>query len=287
MILAGVPGTGKSKLCGTLAKELEIPLLILRNLHGPYVGQSEANLERVLKVVDSMSPCVVVIEEIDQSIGKRNTGGMSGDSGTTDRMSQRFWEALGSNKNRGRTLWIGTSNRPDLLDAAMLDRFQVIIPFLHPTPKEVKELLPVLASQINRTFSDDVNLEQIANLTNLYLPTVRGLNEIITIASQMADYETGQINSVIKQNNLYNSAMDYKITYDLIQHEYIALKAIEMVSFSSLLPWMSFNGLRPDIQIPSYLISIVDSTTGYINPKLLSERLRALEDEMLYKRARR
>ena len=103
ILLAGVPGVGKSKLCAALAKELDLPLLIMRNLYGPYVGQSEANLERVLHVVDAMSPCVVVIEEIDQGIGQRGSG-PSGDSGTSNRMSQRLWEALGSGKNRGRPL---------------------------------------------------------------------------------------------------------------------------------------------------------------------------------------
>jgi AAA+ superfamily predicted ATPase len=276
MILAGVPGSGKSKLCSTLAKELNLPLLILRNLHGPFVGQSEANLERVLRIVESMSPCVVLIEEIDQGIGQRGTG-LSGDSGTTNRMSQRFWEALGSSqRNRGKNLWIGTSNRPDLLDTAMLDRFQVIIPFLHPTPREVSTLLPVIAKQINRKLADDIDLISISNLPNLYLPTVRGLVEIMTSAAQRADYESGIVNSTIENKHLMAAARDYKITYDVIQHEYIALKAVEMVSFSSLLPWMSFNGKRPDAEIPSYLQEIVDPD-GYLDTSKLSARIRELE----------
>ena len=277
MILAGVPGSGKSKLCGTLAKELNLPLLILRNLHGPFVGQSEANLERVLKIVESMSPCVIVIEEIDQGIGQRGTG-HSGDSGTTNRMSQRFWEALGSSeKNRGKNLWIGTSNRPDLLDMAMLDRFQVIIPFLHPTPNEVIQLIPVLAQQVKRGLAADVNLNNIAQMDNLYLPTVRGLIEVISVAAQRADYESNKIGSTIYQKHLSEAALDYKITYDPIQHEHIALKAVEMVSFSSLLPWMSFNGKRNTAEIPAYLEHIVDSKTGYVDVSKLSERIRALE----------
>lgn len=276
IILAGVPGSGKSKLCSTLAKELNLPLLILRNLYGPFVGQSEANLERVLRIVESMSPCVVLIEEIDQGIGQRGTG-LSGDSGTTNRMSQRFWEALGSSqKNRGRNLWIGTSNRPDLLDTAMLDRFQVIIPFLHPTPKEVAVLLPVIASQINRKLAEDIDLLSISNVPNLYLPTVRGLVEIITSAAQRADYESGKINSIIEGKHLLAAAKDYKVTYDIIQHEYIALKAVEMVSFSSLLPWMSFNGRRPEAEIPSYLQEIVNPD-GYVDSSKLSARIHELE----------
>lgn len=279
MILAGVPGTGKSKICSTLAKELNLPLLILRNLYDRYVGQSEANLERVLNVVDSMSPCVVVIEEIDQGIGRRETG-PSGDSGTSSRMSQRFWEELGSNENRGKNLWIGTSNRPDLLDAAMLDRFQVVLPFLHPTPGEVEELLPVLAHQIERTLADDANLHQISQLPNLYLPTVRGLLEIVTSAAQRADYTTGEVGSVIEYEHLMAAARDYKITYDPVQHEYIALKSVEMVSFSSLLPWMSMQGKRDDAAIPSYLESIVDPETGRVDAEALPVRLRELEQAM-------
>jgi len=286
MILAGVPGSGKSKLCSSLAKELNLPLLILRNLHGPFVGQSEANLERVLHIVDSMSPCVIVIEEIDQGIGQRGAG-PSGDSGTTNRMTQRFWEALGSGKNRGKNLWIGTSNRPDLLDTAMLDRFQVIIPFLHPTPNEVVELLPVLAAQVKRDFQEDVDLKTISQLPNLYLPTVRGLCEIISAAAQRADYETGKVGSVICNKHLLAAALDYKITYDTIQHEYIALKSIEMVSFSSLLPWMSLSGKRPNAQIPAYLEGIVDAETGHVDAAKLSERIRALERALYTQKAMR
>jgi len=280
MILAGVPGAGKSKLCGTLAKELNLPLLIIRNLHGPFVGQSEANLERVLHIVDSLSPCIVLIEEIDQWIGQRGTGA-SGDSGTTNRMSQRFWEALGSSqKNRGKNLWIGTSNRPDLLDSAMLDRFQVIIPFLHPTPNEVAQLLPFLAGQIKRRLSEDVILQDIAGLPNLYLPTVRGLVEIMTSAAQRADYEKGKTDSIITHDHLLAAAMDYKITYDIIQHEYIALKAVEMVSFASLFPWMTLKGKRPVSEIPAYLQNIVDKVTGYVDSTRLAERIRELENAM-------
>jgi hypothetical protein len=202
-------------------------------------------------------------------------------------MSQRFWEALGSSqKNRGRNLWIGTSNRPDLLDTAMLDRFQVIIPFLHPTPNEVRELMPVLALQIKRTFADDVDLANIALMPNLYLPTVRGLLEILTAAAQRADFESGQINSVISKRHLMGAAQDYKITYDVLQHEYIALKAVEMVGFSSLMPWMGFNGKRPGAEIPSYLQDIV-SDDGYVDTAKLSERIQTLEQSRYAQRMSR
>ena len=286
MILAGVPGAGKSKLCSTLAKELNLPLLILRNLHGPFVGQSEANLERVLRIVESMSPCIILIEEIDQGIGQRGSG-PSGDSGVSNRMSQRFWEALGSSqKNRGKNLWIGTSNRPDLLDTAMLDRFQVVLPFLHPTPKEVAVLLPFIAKQLQRELAEDIDLALISKMPNLQLPTVRGLVEIMTRAAQLADFQSGIVNSTINHRHLLTAAQDFKITYDITQHEYIALKAVEMVSFSSLLPWMGLDGKRPDAEIPSYLQDIVDPD-GYVDSTKLTTHLRELEQGIYSQRMMR
>lgn len=286
ILLAGVPGVGKSKLCSALAKELDLPLLIMRNLYGPYVGQSEANLERVLHVVDAMSPCVVVIEEIDQGIGQRGSG-PSGDSGTSNRMSQRLWEALGSGKNRGRNLWIGTSNRPDLLDAALLDRFQVVVPFLHPTPREVVELLPVLAKQVQRVIAPKANLAAIADLPNLELPTVRALCEIVSQAAQRADYESGEVGQPLEHRHLEAAAEDFKRTYDPLQHELIALRCISMVLFNSLLPWMDKGTRRKDTPIPSYLDNIVDPSTGFVNDLKLMDRIRDLEDRLLHQRMRR
>jgi len=280
MILAGVPGQGKSYICSRLAKELNMPELIIRNLHGPLVGQSEANMERVLQIVDSMSPCVVVIEELDQwGVGQRGTG-TSGDNGTTQRMTQRFWEAMGTSASRGKNLWIATTNRPDLLDAAMLDRFQQVLPFLHPTPDEVEDLLAALARQLDRGLDEDVNLEEISHLPSLHLPTVRSLTEVIGAAATRADYEAQSIGADIDHRHLRQAALDYKPTYDRLQHEYIALRTVEMVSFTSQLPWMSGNGRRVGTTVPEYLRDVVDEETGQVNTNQLSERLKVLEEAL-------
>ncbi len=283
VLLAGVPGVGKSTLCSALARELDLPLLILRNLYGPYLGQSESNLERVLRLVDAMSPCVVLIEEIDQGIGQRGSG-PSGDGGTSNRMSQRMWEALGSGSRRGRNIWIGTTNRPDLLDPALLDRFQVIVPFLHPSPPEVVELLPVLAAQVRRTIEPGAELESIAALPNLQLPTVRALTEIVAEASRRADYESGEAGVPVAFRHIDGAARDYKRTYDPWEHEYVALRCVSMVPFSSLLPWMRDGRRDPGTPIPSYLDGIVDPATGLVDDGALTERLRGLEDERFHRR---
>ena len=281
LILAGVPGQGKSYLCRSLAKEMELPLLIIRNLHGRYVGESEANMERVLSVVDTMSPCIVIIEELDQwGIGQRSSG-PTGDSGTTSRMTQRFWEELGDSRKRGNVLWIATSNRPDLLDAAMLDRFQVVIPFIHPTPPQVADLLEGLADQLGRELADDVDPTEISQYPNLRLPTVRNLREIMSKAARNADMEAGEVSATVHQRHLSAAARDYVITYDRAQHVHIALTAIQMTPFRSLYPWMDASGKRrEDVGIPQYLDDLVRED-GHLDREGLSERIQDYQQQHL------
>ena len=281
LILAGVPGQGKSFLCRSLAKEMELPLLIIRNLHGRYVGESEANMERVLSVVDTMSPCIVVIEELDQwGIGQRSSG-PTGDSGTTSRMTQRFWEELGDSRKRGNVLWIATSNRPDLLDAAMLDRFQVVIPFIHPTPPQVADLLEGLADQLGRKLAEDVDTSEISQYPNLRLPTVRNLREIMSKAARNADMEAGEVSAKVHHRHLSAAARDYVITYDRTQHVHIALTAIQMTPFRSLYPWMDASGeRRGDARIPRYLDDLVRED-GHLNREALSDRIQKYQQRHL------
>jgi SpoVK/Ycf46/Vps4 family AAA+-type ATPase len=224
---------------------------------------------------------VIWQDEIDQMFGQRNTG-QSMDAGTSERMMGRLWEFMGGMKHRGRILWVGTSNRPDILDSALLDRFQLVIPFLHPTPPEVAQLLPVLAEQVGRRLDSDVNCQRIVEIPSLQNPTVRGLQEVVARAGSLADADTGVVGSPIDHRHLEEAAYDYKPNYDPIQHEFIALNAIRMASFSSLLPWRSRGRLRSGAQVPNYLENIVNLQTGAIDEAALTRRMNELAHQLQY-----
>lgn len=286
ILLAGVPGCGKSHLVQALAHELKCPLLVMRNVREAWVGASERNLETVLWVAESLSPCILWTDEVDQAIGQRGTGA-SGDSGTSERMLARTFEFFGSGNHRGRILWVATTNRPDLLDPALLDRFQVIIPFVHPTCRERTELAPLLAAQIGRTLADDVVVEDVASMPELEVLTVRSLQEILIKAGLRADYRSGDVSSPIAREDLEAAARDYKPTYSPVEHEFLALKALEMTSFNSLLPWMGLNGVRTGAQWPRYLDALVESGTGILKQSELYDRLRELQQLRFTERVQR
>ena len=86
VLLLSPPGCGKSEFCKSLGKEVGRPVLTLDvgNLMGSLVGQSEERTREALRIVDSMAPCVVMIDEIEKAFA--GSTGNGGDSGVTCRM---------------------------------------------------------------------------------------------------------------------------------------------------------------------------------------------------------
>lgn len=279
ILLAGVPGCGKSFSVIAIAYELQVPCLAMRNVREQWVGASERNLERVLQIIETLAPCLVWIDELDQAIGQRTTG-ESADAGTSERMMARLWEFMGAMRHRGRILWVATTNRPDLLDAATLDRFPIVIPMLHPTPEEVGELLPTLANQIGRQLAKGVNLEAILRLPNLTQPTVRALQEVVVKAGELADDEQRAIGAPITHEHLLRAACLYKPNYNPLLHEFIALTSVRMTTFLDLLPWHA--GASP----PSYIQPLLDEQ-GNLDNQRLNERLQQLQQTLQWERIAR
>lgn len=148
ILLAGPPGTGKTLLAKALANQAGITLVQMGNIRSMWVGESEKNLDLVLSLLKSMAPVIVFIDEIDQAIGSRQTG--SGDSGVSARIFGKILEFMGDNENRAKVLWIAATNRADLLDDAMVRRFDRVIPVLLPGSKEEWiEVIKAIYSQLN------------------------------------------------------------------------------------------------------------------------------------------
>jgi SpoVK/Ycf46/Vps4 family AAA+-type ATPase len=183
---------------------------------------------------------------------------------------------MAEEEHRGRIVTIAATNRPDLLDPATVDRFAVVLPFLHPTISEVEELLPVLAKQLGRTLESDVDAAKIARHPSLRYPTARALLEVLVKAGLFADHDAQTLGSPIAQAHLEEAAALYRPNYNPLEHEAIALEAIRMTNFDDCLPWMTRKGYRPTAEVPAYLEGIVDPATGKVDLSRLCARLREL-----------
>src|SRR5213075_17669 len=144
-LICGPVGTGKSFLAECYAGSIGIPCLKLRNFRSKYVGETEGNLERVLTVLRSLGPVVVVIDEADAALGTRQA---EGDSGTSSRIFAMIASQMGDTRYRGRIVWMLLTSRPDLLpiDLKRQGRAEVHIPLFYPQEAaEIRTMFQVMA----------------------------------------------------------------------------------------------------------------------------------------------
>lgn len=147
-LLCGPVGTGKSFLAHCAAGSIGIPCVTLKNFRSKYVGETEANLEKVLGVLRSMGPVMVIVDEADAMLGDRDQGG---DSGVGSRVFGMFAAQMGDTRYRGRIVWMLLTARPDLLpiDIKRQGRAEVHVPLFYPAEEaEVQKMFAVLARKI-------------------------------------------------------------------------------------------------------------------------------------------
>ncbi len=124
ILFYGPPGTGKTLLAKAIATEFSLNFFSVKGpeLLNMYIGESEANVRRVFQRARDARPCVVFFDELDSVAPKRGNQGDSG--GVMDRIvSQLLAELDGMSDGEdigGGVFVIGATNRPDLLDPALL-----------------------------------------------------------------------------------------------------------------------------------------------------------------------
>lgn len=268
ILFCGPPGVGKTLCVTAVADELGLAATALGNVRSMWVGESERNLGRLINAAEALAPVVLHIDEIDQAIGPRQTG-QSADGGTSERLLGRIMTFLGANTEKRITV-IATSNRPDLLDPAMFDRF-TIVPVLHPTPIEAAHILDIAARREGRQV-DRAQAEAAVRKHNGLL-TGRVLVDVLDRAITFAAVEGGQL--TIEQRHLDDAFDDLQMAVDPLEHERLALLAISLTTFKSYLPWEAAQhfGMKPEL--PPYLPPLLDGN-GRIDQGKLRSRLDAL-----------
>ncbi|KAL5121284.1 peroxisomal assembly protein [Pleosporales sp. CAS-2024a] len=205
ILFYGPPGTGKTLLAKAIATEFSLNFFSVKGpeLLNMYIGESEANVRRVFQRARDARPCVVFFDELDSVAPKRGNQGDSG--GVMDRIvSQLLAELDGMSDGSEGVFVIGATNRPDLLDQALLrpGRFDKM---LYLGVSDTHEKQQTILEALTRKFTLHPSLS-LARVSQGLPFTYTGADMYALCSDAMLKAVTRQARAVDKKVQEYNSS---------------------------------------------------------------------------------
>ena len=160
VLLFGAPGTGKTLIAKAVANESDANFISIKGpeVMSKWVGESEKAIRMIFKKAKQVAPAIIFLDEIDSIAPRR---GLYSDSGASERLVNQLLTSMDGLEGMENVIIIGATNRPDILDPALLrpGRFDRIL--LVPAPDE-QARLKILQVHTKKMPIVDVNLEQLA-----------------------------------------------------------------------------------------------------------------------------
>ena len=167
LLLVGIQGTGKSLTAKAIANEWQLPLLKLDvgKLFGGIVGESESRLRQMINVSETISPCILWIDEIDKAFSSTES---KGDSGTSNRVLGTFVSWLSEKKKP--VFVIATANNIDLLPLEIIrkGRFDEIFFLDLPKKEEREEIFRIHLKEFRPNSWESFDYNKLADLSESF-----------------------------------------------------------------------------------------------------------------------
>lgn len=185
LLLYGPPGTGKTLIAKAVATTSESNFISIKGpeLLSKWVGESEKGVREVFRKARQASPCIIFFDELDSITPRRNSGSGT-DTNVTERMvSQLLTEIDGLEDLKGVVI-IGATNRPDIIDEALLrpGRFDRIIEVPLPDKNGRRHILSIHTKK--KPLDPTCDLDKITDLTEGY--TGADLEALVNAAAILA-----------------------------------------------------------------------------------------------------
>ena len=192
LLLVGIQGTGKSLTAKAIANEWQLPLLKLDvgKLFGGIVGESEARLRQMIEVAETISPCILWIDEIDKAFSNVES---KGDSGTSNRVLATFISWL-SEKTKP-VFVVATANNIELLPLEIIrkGRFDEIFFLDLPQENEREQIFKIHIQEFRPKTWQDFDYKKLAKLSDSF--SGAEIKQSIIEGMYVAFYEKREFNT--------------------------------------------------------------------------------------------
>ena len=234
VLLVGPPGTGKTLLARAVAGEAGVPFFSISGSEfiQMFVGVGASRVRDMFKTAKESAPCLLFIDEID-AVGRMRGAGVGGGSDEREQTLNQILSEMDGFQPNESVIVIAATNRPDVLDSALLrpGRFDRHVTVDRPTWQGRLAILKVHTR--NKPLADDVNLEEIARkMIGMTGADLRNLaNEAALIASrdskpriERKDFESAADRVIMgaKREDVFNEETKKQIAYHEAGHALVA-----------------------------------------------------------------
>lgn len=189
VLFYGPPGCGKTLLAKAIANECQANFISIKGpeLLTMWFGESEANVRDVFDKARSAAPCVLFFDELD-SIAKARGGNVGDGGGAADRVINQVLTEMDGMNVKKNVFIIGATNRPDIIDPAILRPGRLDQLIYIPLPDEASRVSILKACLRKSPISKDVDLDYVAKVTHGF--SGADLTEICQRACKLAIRES-------------------------------------------------------------------------------------------------
>ncbi|WP_439026777.1 CDC48 family AAA ATPase [Haloarchaeobius sp. DT45] len=213
VLMYGPPGTGKTLLAKAVANEANSNFISIKGpeLLNKYVGESEKGVREVFDKARSNAPTVIFFDEIDSIATER--GRHSGDSGVGERVVSQLLTELDGLEDLEDVVVIATTNRPDLIDSALLRPGRLDRHVHVPVPDEEGREKIFEVHTRNKPLADDVDLAWLAKQTEGYVGA-----DIEALCREASLAATREFINTVSPDDMDDSVTNVRITRDHFEH---------------------------------------------------------------------
>ncbi len=201
VLLIGSPGTGKTLLARAVSGEANVPFFTISGSEfvEMFVGVGASRVRDLFRKARKEAPCIVFIDEID-AVGRQRGVGVSGSHEEREQTLNQILVEMDGFDNETNIIIIAATNRPDVLDKALLrpGRFDRIITLEEPDLKDREEILKIHAR--NKPLEKDVDLKEVAERTLGFSGA-----DLANLLNEAAIYAASNNKKTITQLDILNS----------------------------------------------------------------------------------